>query len=112
MIGLRQKDYIDVAKDLILNLKLMCFLEPAEMNDFFQKIKKEFKESDELITSYLDYFEKTWMNSSVYGIKYWNYSRALIEDGGEINVCKKMNFTNNAVESCNNIINSLLPLGI
>ena len=111
LIGLKQQDIINVTKDMLLNLKLLSFLDPGQITDFYSKIKKEFEDFDERINSFLEYFEKTWIKHSMFGVKYWNYSKSFTDEGGEINITKKMHFTNNAVESCNNIINSLLTNG-
>ncbi len=96
---------------MILNLKILSFLEPKYIIEQFKKIKKEFLEKEDKLEPFLEYFEKTWISGGVFDMKDWNYSLAILEGEEEIKVSQKLHFTNNAVEGANSLINSLLTNG-
>lgn len=96
---------------MILNLKLLCFLDPSEIKPHFSKINSEFHDINDKFASFLEYFDKTWI-SGIFDLKDWNYSLAIVENGIDIGLSQTLHFTNNAVEGANSLINSLLNKGM
>ena len=82
---------------MILNLKLLCFLDPQDIKQRFSKINSEFYDINDKFASFLDYFEKTWL-SGIFDIKDWNNSLAIIESGDDIGIIQTLHLTNYAVE--------------
>lgn len=101
-------------KEIILNLKILCFLKPEDVILYFETIKESFyqvSDSDIMIDKFLEYFEETWITGKHFKIRDWNYNGAIAREGSEINLSNKIYLTNNAVEGANSLINSLLNKG-
>ena len=88
---------------MILNLKLLCFLDPPDIKNRLTKINSEFSHINEKFRAFLEYFEKTWI-SGVFDIRDWNYSLAIVEKDDDIEISKTLHFTNNSVEGANSLI--------
>lgn len=98
---------------MILNLKMLCFLQPFDIKDVYKNISENFSKIDDLFKVFLDYFQKTWLTGGVFEISQWNYHTAVSDDEeGHMKISDRLHFTNNAVESANNLINGLLGPGL
>ena len=85
-------------------------METKNKMEHYERVKEEFIGINELFEEFLDYFHLTWINGKYFGISDWNYSKPII-DGDDIGFSKNFHITNNAVESCNAILNSCLSRG-
>jgi hypothetical protein len=73
-IGLKQKSSIKEAQKLLLFLMLLCYSPLERVEETFLKIREMHNGKDNNLTSFLDYFQTTWITN--YGPKLWNYSSA------------------------------------
>ena len=85
------------AKDLLSNLKLIIFLEEADINTFFKKIKTKFEKE---FSKFLKYFEKTFFHTKPYNENLWCYYKIRNNYDNDI-----FFFTNNICESTNRSLN-------
>lgn len=77
----------------------------------FEKIKSQLKEEHESHISFFKYYEENWIFGKRFSINNWDYHQAIQNENSGVNFKTKFHFTNNAAESCNSIINSLLNRG-
>ena len=89
----------------------MSFMDIQYKMEHYERIKAEFQDQDKKFEDFLNYFELTWVKGQYFKLTDWNYFRA-IKDDDEIEFTKSFHITNNAVESCNAILNSCLNRGI
>ena len=80
------------------NMRLLCFIDVAKIEEFFEKIKNKYNYINK---EFFDYFYKTYILNFPYNDKSWNFSRYY-----QINQDKDLYFfTNNISESTNRIFN-------
>ena len=109
-MGLREKKEVATTKEMIINLKALCFLQLNQVENFFKKIKTKFNARGRLFKKYLsEYFELTWLRGKPFCKELWNYSNGISRQDNSIS--QKLFLCNNVVESCNSLIASLLPHG-
>ena len=111
ILGLREKSWLVETKKMIMNLQLMSFMDIEYKVDHYERVRTEFVGIDQKFEEFLNYFELTWMKGHYFKMTDWNYFRA-IKDEDEIELSKSFHITNNAVESCNAILNSCLNRGM
>jgi len=79
-LGLRSKEYLEITKLMILNLKSLAFNKTDEVADRFEKIYEEFQDSGKMFIDFLTYFRNNWIigknksGKARFAIKFWNYS--------------------------------------
>ena len=96
---------------MILNLQLMSFMHLSEKLNHYKRVKQEFYEKDELFAKFLDYFDLTWIKGNYFNLKDWDYSLAIAGNKDDLDFTRSFHITNNAVESCNAILNSCMNRG-
>ena len=74
-------------------------------------VKAEFQNKNDIFCNFFDYFELTWIRGNYFKLTDWNYYRALNYEESSVEFSKNFHITNNAVESCNAILNSCLHRG-
>lgn len=114
LLGMRESTLIIKTKEIILNLKILCFLKVEDVKNYFDTIKQTFykvSDSEIIVDKFIEYFEETWISGKHYKINDWNYYGAITREGSEINLSNKIYLTNNAVEGANSLINSMLNKG-
>ena len=120
---LRNKNYKENTKELIANLKLLPFLDNKNMKLFYNEIKKQNKFKDEFYGLFFNYMEKTWIgieekkNKTIryvkpeYSYEIWGYHDKIdMEDSRANNLEKYIGFCNNACESINSYLRTMIPL--
>jgi hypothetical protein len=93
---------------LILNLKLLTFIDLKEILERFANIRKEFEELSDDIKEYLNYFETTLLNQ--YTPEHRNYKSniTIVKKHKRFIISEETQFTNNLVESLNSFLKMLL----
>ena len=86
------------AKNLIVNMKLLCFVDEIKIDELFNKIKEKY---DNSFHDFLEYFNKTYILHEPYNDKSWNYA-SFYKKFSDNNL---FFFTNNICESTNRIFN-------
>ena len=78
--GLRDKEYINTSKELVLNLKALAFNKIVDVEKRYKNIKKKYGGEDQLeYKKFLEsYFEPNWLNDKIIEVKDWNYSEYII----------------------------------
>ena len=77
-IGLRKKSNLHKTRVLMINMKILPFLEKDKAIDFYKLIKEEF--SEDKYEPFFDYFERTWLNiedknaKTKIDFQTWNYT--------------------------------------
>ena len=89
----------------------MSFMDPSNKMEHFDRLKKEYCDRTPEYFEFFEYFHLTWISGKFYNINDWSYHKAFAKDSDEITFSKNFHITNNAVESCNAIINSCLHRG-
>ena len=79
--------------------------------EHYDRVKAEFQERNEIFKEFFNYFELTWVKGQYFTLTDWNYCIALNETELSVELSKNFHITNNAVESCNAILNSCLHRG-
>ena len=118
-LGLRKKLNIHRTRILMLNMKLLPFLEKNKAREFYKLIKEEF--SEEKYEAFYDYFENTWLNiddnnKTKFDYELWSYcgkfdfenSRKEIISNSVLE--KYVFLSNNACESINNLIHNYIAI--
>ena len=108
---MKEKSTLKDAKNIIINLQLISFIDLQFKLEHYDRVKAEFQERNEIFKEFFNYFELTWVKGQYFSLTDWNYYRA-IKDKDEIGLSKSFHITNNAVESCNAILNSCLNRGM
>ena len=133
-LGLRRNDIKEKTKFLIINLKLLPFMELKEAFKYYELIKSHKDLQDERFELFFKYIDNTWLgyfektkNKEIYKkgkypFELWNYYDKLnlnsekedvksYELNLEDKIEKYLSFTNNNVESINSYIQSMIPFG-
>ena len=78
--GLRDKEYINTSKELVLNLKALAFNKIVDVEKRYKNIKKKYGGEDQPVyKKFLEsYFEPNWLNDKIIEVKDWNYSEYII----------------------------------
>lgn len=77
-LRLRRSKYISLAKDMILNLKVLAFTKIEDVVKRFENIKRYFTRLGENFEEFIAYFDNNWIKGKKINIKHWNYSMAVI----------------------------------
>ena len=98
--GLKSKNKIKkkIAKDILANFKLICFIPIRAIEPFYNSIKLKYKSNYEKL---FNYFDKNYINGKKFDKSFWNYNSLIINNIEE----KTIFFTNNIVESFNRTLN-------
>ena len=75
-LGFRKKNIIKKTKALVINLKLLPFMNHDKALEFYKKIKNEYNKDFE---TFFEYFDDTWFNieedkDTRYDFSYWLYN--------------------------------------
>ena len=117
-LGFRKKEYITTTKIIILNLKLLPFMPLNSAINFYKKVKNEY---DNVYKEFFVYFENTWLsldcnNKSKYDFNLWSYDGKFNTEKTRTQLIAEKKFkdyvffSNNACESLNHLINSLIAV--
>ena len=79
-------------------MKLLCFIDQTKIDEFFEKIKNKYIETN---PSFFKYFKTNYLTNSQFNDKSWNYYTFYINDKNH----DRYFFTNNICESPNRIFN-------
>ena len=96
-INSKKNSIKEEAKNLLANLKLIVFLPEKEINGFFNKKKKKYKNK---FNHFLKYYERSFFNTIPYKDNLWCYYKIRNSLDNEIYF-----FTNNISESTNRTLN-------
>jgi hypothetical protein len=110
-LGMKEKSTLKDAKNIIINLQLISFIDLPFKLEHYDRVKAEFQERNEIFKEFFNYFELTWVKGQYFSLTDWNYYRALNETELSVELSKNFHITNNAVGSCNAILNSCLHRG-
>ena len=94
----KNKKIKNLAKDLLSNIKLLCFVNKNNIIPFFQKMKDKYEDD---FQNFFKKFEKIYIKSNPYNELYWNYNSAIINNSNN----DIMFFTNNFCERYNRTLN-------
>ena len=134
VLGLRRNDIKEKTKFLMINLKLLAFMELKEAFKYYELIKSNEDLQDERFESFFKYMETTWLgyfekkkNKEIYRegkypFELWNYYDKLNlnseneeDESNKLNLENKiekyLSYTNNNVESINSYIKTKIPFG-
>ena len=89
--------YLDNS-ELLFNLQLLCFIDIENIEDFYKKIVKTYKENK--YKNFFNYSKKTWLGKTI-PKKLWNFSDILDDEKN----FDQFSFTNNASENINRYLN-------
>ena len=78
-LGLRKKEYIKYAKEMILNLKALSFNKLEDVDKRFLNIQKYFLALGPPFTDFLQYFECNWIHEKKFPKELWNYYSGVIK---------------------------------
>ena len=94
-------------------MKALAFTKESLVEERFEKIQKFYSQKDELLKSFLIYFENSYLKGKPFTKKLWNYANGLEKSmqSGKYIVSKNLFFTNNFCENANLIINSMIGGG-
>ena len=117
-LGFRKKEYITNTKIIILNLKLLPFMPLNSAINFYKKIKSEY---DNVYKDFFVYFEITLLTlelntKSKYDFNLWSYDGKFNAEKTRTQLIAEKKFkeyvffSNNACESLNHLINSLIAV--
>lgn len=117
-LGFRKKNIIKKTKVLVLNLKLLSFMNHDKALEFYKEIKNEYNNEFE---SFFEYFEDTWFSieegkDTRYDFSLWSYDGKFKFDESRRELISKKNLekyvflSNNACESLNHLINSFIAI--
>ena len=75
-LGFRKKNIIKKTKVLVINLKLLPFMNHDKALEFYKEIKNEYNKDFE---TFFEYFDDTWFNieedkDTRYDFSYWLYN--------------------------------------
>ena len=87
------------AKDLLANIKLLCFINTDQIEEFYTNIKKKYKKN---FKNFLRYFDDTYMYRGLFSDKCWNYYNITSYSNNN----ELFFFTNNICESKNRALNN------
>ena len=59
------------AKNIIINMKILCFVDSTKIEELFIKIKNKYSHINK---NFFDYFEKNYLIKKPFNDKNWNYS--------------------------------------
>lgn len=59
-----------LAKDLVDNIKLLCFVYTVEKDNFYNKIKKKYIDN---FKKFFKYFENAYLYKDIFSDRSWNY---------------------------------------
>ena len=120
ILKLRKKAIVNKTRILIYNLKLLAFMDIDSAIDFYETIKTTFNQDQ--FNEFFDYFETTWLNpnkdiKTKYEFNLWSYygkfnfktqrKKFLISEQA---LDEYIFLSNNACESCNNLINNYIEI--
>ena len=102
----------------MLNLKLLPFMAYKNVKNFYNKIK-DFYNTD--YSTFFDYFEQIWFypeeeNKSIYPFGLWKYEGKINLNTNRLELISQKSLedyiflSNNACESLNHLINSLIAI--
>ena len=94
----KNKNIKNLAKNLTINLKLLCFIDNNKIDTFFDKIEKKFRNVNK---KFFDYFKKNYLINLPFSDRSWNYYTLYNNDDNK----ELYFFTNNICESANRIFN-------
>ena len=95
----KNKTLKNYAKDLLANIRLLCFVKLDKINLFYQDIKNKYGVK---FPKYFKYFDKNYFEEKSRFQKIWNYNEIIYD-----NLNNDMLFiTNNICESMNRTLNS------
>jgi hypothetical protein len=104
-IGLFKKDYSKEAYELLFNIKILAFINPLKIKNFYNKLIAKYNDEDKF-AEFFNYFNKYWNPLGKKNIKFkpiWNYYLIM----NELDFDKKhLFFTNNISEAINHNFNS------
>ena len=117
-LGFRKKEYKKKTQLLMLNLKLLPFMTYKNAKDFYDKIKDSYNTD---YSTFFDYFEQTWLdpeeeNKSIYPFRLWKYEGKINLNTNRSELISQKSLedyiflSNNACESLNHLINSLIAI--
>ena len=77
---MRDKEYINTSKELVLNLKALAFNKIVDVEKRYKNILKKYGGEDQPVNKkFLEpYFEPNWLNDKIIEVKDWNYSEYII----------------------------------
>ena len=105
--NLTEDNNIQKTRELIYNIKVLCFIKPDNIYPIFKLIKNRF--NDDKYSEFFSYFEKTWNpKGRKYNMKYypnWNYYKII--NSVEFDI-KHLFLTNNISEHMNKLLNEKL----
>ena len=63
---------------MILNIKILPFIDLSEIDDRFLNIYNSFEGEGDKFKVFLDYFHKNFIKSAKYSKTMWNYQRGVV----------------------------------
>ena len=114
-LGLRKKNYINISKSLVFNLKLLAFISIDEVESYYEDIKNSNLYNDQKYSDFFKYVDKQWISNNNF-IK-WNYHSVLSDlkksNNDSYNVGKNdfdrvILLTNNACETLHSYIRQMI----
>jgi len=94
----RNKNIKNTSKNLLSNIKLLCFIPLSIVEDFYEKINQKYGKK---YKNFFKYFQKQYITNKYFDISKWNYN-TLIENNLDNQI---LFYTNNIVESFNKTLN-------
>ena len=92
------------AKDLLANVRLICFINLNKIESFYESMKTKYRTKFPI---YFKYFDKNYINNNARFNKIWNYNEFIYNNLNN----DMLFFTNNICESMNRTLNSKYIVG-
>ena len=97
----KTKTLKNLAKDVLANIKILCFIPLNKLDSFYKLIVNKYRVK---FPKFFKYFNKNYINGRIFDKTIWNYSNVILNSLNNDIIF----FTNNIVESFNSIINKKL----